>query len=164
VVQAAGFSVAELVVKYWHWAHTYYRDDDGQPTRELENLKDALRPLRQLYGHTAAQEFGSLALRALQEHLVASGLCRNVVNYRINRIKRVFKWATSFELLPVSVHEALCTVPGLRRGRGQARETERVQPCRWIMSRRPCLGCRHRSPPWCRSNCSQAAVRGKARS
>jgi integrase len=60
--------------------------------------------------------------------MVKQGLCRNVVNNRINRVRRVFKWAASVELLPASYYQALQTVPGLRRGSGKARETEPIKP------------------------------------
>jgi site-specific recombinase XerD len=115
-------------VQYWRWAEEHYRDPEGHPSRELENLKDALRPLRRLYGHSPAKEFGPMALRAVQQEMVQAGLCRSVVNFRVNRVRRAFKWAASFELLPVAVHQALQTVPGLRRGHGKVREAEPIRP------------------------------------
>jgi integrase len=121
-------SVGELILRYWTWAEQHYRDTDGAPGRELENMRDALKPLRALHGHTDAREFGPLALRALQEHMARTGLSRGVVNARINRVRRVFKWAASYELLPSSVYEALRTVPGLHRGRSEAREAPPVCP------------------------------------
>ena len=127
-IPATDLSINELLLHYWRWAEEHYRDAEGNPSRELENLKDAMRPLRRLHGHTSARAFGPLALRALQGEMVRSGLSRSVVNYRINRVRRVFKWAASFELLPVAVCEALRTVPGLQRGRGDARETEPIRP------------------------------------
>jgi integrase len=125
---AADLTVNELLLRYWRWAEEHYRDLDGNPTRELENLKDALRPLKQFYGHTPAKGFGPMALRAVQEEMVKAGLCRSVVNFRVNRIRRVFKWAASFELLPVAVHQALQTVQGLRRGHGKVREADPIKP------------------------------------
>jgi integrase len=125
---AADLTVNEVLLQYWRWAEEHYRDPEGNPSRELVNLKDAVRPLKALYGHTPAREFGPTALRALQQELVKAGLCRSVVNFRVNRIRRVFKWAASFELLPVAVHQALQTVPGLRRGHGKVREADPVQP------------------------------------
>ncbi len=123
----ANVSLNELLVDYWSWAEQHYCDPDGNPGRELENIKIALRPLRQLYGHTPARAFGPLALRALQEELARASLCRTTINARINRIRRVFKWAVSFERLPVAVHQALKDVPGLQRGRGKVRESEPVR-------------------------------------
>jgi integrase len=121
-------SVAEIMVRYWRWAESYYRDDDGQPARELENIREALKPLRRLYGQTTANEFGPLALRSLQQQLAKDGLARTTINMRITRIRRVFKWAVSVELLPAAVHQSLATLPGLRRGREQVKEAEPIGP------------------------------------
>ena len=40
----------------------------------------------------------------------------------------MFKWGASRELLTVAVYQALATVPGLKRGRTEARETAPVGP------------------------------------
>jgi integrase len=125
---ASDLTVSELLLAYWRWAEQHYRDAEGNPSREMENLKDALKPLRRLYDNLSARTFGPLSLRSIQEDMVKAGLCRNVVNYRINRVRRVFRWAASCELLPVVVYEALRTVPGLQRGRGAVRETPPVAP------------------------------------
>jgi integrase len=121
-------TVTEMISRYWRWAQGYYLDDEGNPGQELDNLKVALRPLRKLYGHIPAKDFGPLALRAVQDELVGRGLSRNVVNARLNRIKRCFKWAASCELIPAGVYAALRTVTGIRHGRGAARETQPVKP------------------------------------
>src|SRR5262249_20094183 len=94
----ADLSVNELLVRSAPWAEQHYRALDGKPARELENVKEALKPLRRLYGHTAATAFGPLALRALQQELARSKLARSTLNNRINRVRRVFKWAASFQL------------------------------------------------------------------
>jgi hypothetical protein len=54
-----GQTVAELVLSYWRWAEGYYRDEHGEPSGELENVRTALKPLRRLYGHTLAAVFGA---------------------------------------------------------------------------------------------------------
>jgi integrase len=121
-------TVEEVAAQYWRWAQDYYRDEHGQPGGELDNMRTALKPLRKLYGHTSARAFGPLAFRAIQQHLAKGGLSRGVVNARLNRIRRVFKWAVSIELVPASVYQALHTVPGLKPGRSAAREAPPVQP------------------------------------
>lgn len=123
-----GLTVAELVLAYWRWAEQYHRDENGKPRGELENVRTALIPLRKLYSQTQAAAFGPLALRAIQGELVKSGLSRGVVNGRINRIRHVFKWAVSYQMIASSVFESLRTVPGLKRGRSEAKETDPVQP------------------------------------
>src|SRR5262249_45272284 len=58
-------SVAELILAFWNHAEQHYRYPDGTPTGELGNLRDALRPLKELYGLTLARDFGPLALRSV---------------------------------------------------------------------------------------------------
>ena len=125
---AAGLSVNEVILGFWRHAEQHYRREDPTPTGETDNYRDAHRPLKALYGHTLAGEFGPLALRAVREAMVKSGLSRGVVNARVNRVRRVFKWAASFELVPASVHESLRMVAGLQHGRSEAREGEGVGP------------------------------------
>jgi len=117
-----------MLLGFWTYAGCHYLHPDGSPSEELGNIKVALRPLRRLYGPTPAAEFGPLALRSVRDEMVRSGLARTSVNARINRIRRAFKWAASVELVPVSVVQSLATVPGLLKGRTQAREKEPVGP------------------------------------
>lgn len=60
--------------------------------------------------------------------MVGDGLARKVINHRVGRIKRVFKWAASEQLVPPGVHAALASVAGLQKGRTDARETAPVGP------------------------------------
>ena len=121
-------SVNELLLSYWRFAEGWYVQD-GKPTKELANIKDAMRPLRALYSHTPANAFGPRALKAVREYMIeVEDLSRGVVNSRINRIRRVFKWAVSEETIAPSVYEGLRTVDGLRYGRNSSRETEPVKP------------------------------------
>jgi integrase len=126
-----GFTIGEMILAVWKEAELHYRHPDGTPTGELANLRDALRPLRRLYGSAPAADFGPLGLRAVREELIRAGLCRTTVNARVNRIRRAFRWAASLELIPASVPQALATVPGLQRGRCDARESEGVKPVDW---------------------------------
>ncbi|MBY0512688.1 MAG: hypothetical protein K2P78_02105 [Gemmataceae bacterium] len=75
-----------------------------------------------LYGHAPAREFGPLALKAVRQRMIDHGLCHTLANRRVGRVKRAFKWAVSEELVPDTVHHALPTATGLRRGRTTARE------------------------------------------
>jgi integrase len=126
-VDVKGPLISELLVAYLKFAESYY-SNEGQPTKEFRGMLDTVSPLNQLYGDTLANEFGPLRLKAVREHLVGRQLCRNEVNKRISRLKRVFKWAVSEELISPSVHQALSTVTGLKYGRTSARESEPVKP------------------------------------
>lgn len=121
-------TVTQILTAYLTHAEGYYRAPDGQPTLELSNMRDAVRPLSKLYGETPARDFGPLALRAVRDEMVRSGLARGTVNARIHRVRRVFRWAASVELIPASVAEGLRTVDGLKRGRSKAPETKAIAP------------------------------------
>ncbi len=120
-------SINEMLLAYWQFAKTYY-SKDGRPTKELACMREALRPLRQLYGSTNAREFGPKALKAVRQDMIDGSLCRGLINHRIGRIKRVFKWAVAEELIPPHVYHGLQAVSGLRYGRTQARETAPIKP------------------------------------
>jgi integrase len=132
------FTVNELLERFWEHVEQHYRHPDGSPTSEVDNYKLSLRPLRHFYGHTLAREFGPLALKAVRQAMVGGyehpeygpqrGLARGLVNQRVGRIRRAFKWAVENELLPAAVFQALAAVRGLQRGRSPARETDPVQP------------------------------------
>lgn len=119
--------VSELIRDYLMFAVTYYRKG-GEPTSEVGYLRESLRLLKQLYGHTLAKDFSPLALKSVRDQIVASGVCRNVVNGRTRRIVRLFRWAVEHEKVPPSVHHGLVSVPGLKKGRSEARETEPIRP------------------------------------
>ncbi|MBI1374548.1 MAG: tyrosine-type recombinase/integrase [Phycisphaera sp.] len=123
----ADLRVSELVGPYLRHAETYYVKN-GRPNGEYTNMKDAARPLVQFYGNTRIGEFGPRALKALQHAMVDAGLSRKVINSRINRVRRIFKWGVHNEMVSATVLHALQTVPPLKHGRCDARETEPVRP------------------------------------
>lgn len=125
---ANDLTVNELIARFWKHAEQHYRRPDGTTTNELNDYRLSLRPVRELYGDTPAKDFGPLALRTVRDRMIADNLARGVVNQRIGRIKRMFAWAASWEILPESIHSALSKVEGLQRGRSDARETEPVKP------------------------------------
>ena len=120
-------SVNELSLAYLAFADGYYTKR-GKPTSEPGSIRQTIRPLRQLYGHTLAREFGPLQLKAVRQAMIDAGLCRNEVNKRTGRIVRLFKWAVGEGIVPPSLHHGLIAVSGLRRGRADVRESEPVKP------------------------------------
>jgi integrase len=141
-------TVDELILAYHQHAAGYYRD----APKEREKIRLALRPLRRLYGATAAADFRPLALQAVRQELLKPQtqsyrrtvlvdgkravrewtreykLGRRTVNMRIDVIRRMFKWAVGQELVPASIYEGLRAVAGLRRGRSAARDERVVRP------------------------------------
>jgi len=128
-------TVMELLERFWHHAVEYYRRPDGGPSRELDCLRYALRPLKDLYGGTPAGEFGTRAFKTVRDTWIRGHVrgqrgpaARGRINRDMQRVKGLFKWAVAEELVPAAVHETLRAIPALKRGRSDARETEPVQP------------------------------------
>lgn len=124
----SGPTVNELILGYWRRCQEHYRKADGTPSSELDLVRLALRPLKQLYGRTPGAKFGPLALKAVRQRMIDTGLSRGVINAHISRVKRLFKWAVENELVPPSSYHGLQAVTGLQRGRCGARDTAPVKP------------------------------------
>ena len=102
---------------------------EGWPTdRSADCYQGRSALLRRYYERIPAGDFGPLALQALQSRMIESGLSRSYINGHTGRIKLMFKWAVSQQLLPVTVYQALATVSGLRKGRTAAREPAPIMP------------------------------------
>ncbi len=123
----SAITITELCASYWEHAKGWYVKD-GKPTNQLPHVKQHLRILRELYGSARVDEFGPLALQAIQAHLVELGFSRVGVNARIGGIKRVFRWGVAQELVPGRVHQDISCVSGLRKGRTPAPECEPIGP------------------------------------
>jgi hypothetical protein len=60
--------------------------------------------VRDLYGIEPVDQFGPMALRAIQRHQIGKNQSRRYINDQVEEIKRLFKWGASMELLPVTVY------------------------------------------------------------
>jgi integrase len=119
-----GLSVNEVILAFWRYAESRY----GADNKELAQYRYSLRPVKQLYGTHAAAEFTPKCLKAVRQRMVDCGWCRSVINRRLSRIKSVFGWAVSEELLPPSAAHALREVKGFRKGEMGIRESEPPTP------------------------------------
>jgi len=120
-------TVTEVILAFDRYAEQRY----PLSGRELENFRLALQPLRDLYGHTLVSSFGPKALKAVQQRMMDLEWCRTVINRRIGRIKTMFKWAESKELVPASTYHALQTVRGLPKGMTGVKESPPIEPAFW---------------------------------
>jgi integrase len=126
---AAGshLTINELILAYWEFADGYYRKN-GESSTQADRVRRSMKPVKELYGHTAAKDFGPLALKAVRERMIHSDWTRGYINSCVGCIKRMFKWAVEQELVPPSTYHALQAVAGLEKGRTTARESQRVRP------------------------------------
>jgi integrase len=115
-------TINTLILAYWDRYVVPHYIKDGRPTSERDNIRQAHRFLRRLYGHTPATAFGPLALKTVRQAMIEAGRCRTLINKDVNRIRGLFRWAAEEELYPGSDFQALRAVQGLAKGRSAARE------------------------------------------
>lgn len=116
-------TVSRLAVLFMQHADKEYRRN-GVPTGEAKNFRYALRSLTHHFHGVRCVDFGPKKLKQLQQMLVEEGLAQQTINGWIRRIKQVFDWGVSEELVSVNVSQALKAVHGLRVGKTSARAPE----------------------------------------
>jgi integrase len=84
--------------------------------------------LNRLYRDEPARDFGPGKLKAVRQVMIDAGNARTTINSQIGRIRRMFRWAVSEELIPASVLTGLEAVRDLSRNRSDAVETDKVKP------------------------------------
>ena len=77
-------TIAEIIAAYWNSAECHYVKR-GLPTSEQDCLRSALRHLRRLYGHTLAIKFGPVALKAVRQAMIDTGMSRSTINKHVSR-------------------------------------------------------------------------------
>ncbi len=120
-------TVTSLCARYLKYCLGYYVKR-GAVTDEVASVKIAIRHINRSYGKTFAKDFGPLALVAVREQMIDAGNSRGYINNNVNRIRRMFRWGVSNELVPVTVHQALATVAGLKKGKTKAIERPPIMP------------------------------------
>ena len=141
-------TINELVLRFIQFAEDHYRE-----APEINNLKLALRDFRAAFGKTLVREFGPKLLKEFMQRLLAPRFRRKritdsdgeektidqeytlgqrTINQRVQRIIRMFKWATEEEIIPSGIHIAssLMSVSLLRNGRFGVKPPCRVLPAR----------------------------------
>jgi integrase len=133
-------TVHELCLAYLDAAEAHY--ERGGRRGEIQNTVLSLRYLWRIYGELPATEFGPLKLAEFQDKLANTVACdrhgkprkdgrhlsRKYINTVSYRVKRMFMWAVSKEMIPPQVPMALRSVPPLKYGKSAAFEPMRRKP------------------------------------
>jgi integrase len=118
------YTHGKLCELYLVRASTFYRKG-GVETSEVHCIRSALSFLP---ANEFARDFGPLALKAVQQSMIAKGLALKTINSYVERIRRMFKWAVSEQLISGAQLTELRSVDGLRAGRSGAREPDAIMP------------------------------------
>lgn len=115
-------TVGEVLVAFHRWARGYYA------APEVRTFRVLIRLVRDLYSSTPAAEFTPDRLELVRDEMVARGWARKSINRQVNRVRQVFGYGVRRGMVPAELHLALKSVPPLRRGKTEARETKPVRP------------------------------------
>ena len=64
-------TIDEMLLKYLHFAKGYYVKN-GEPTKELTSMKEAMAHLRGLFADDSALTFGPKKLKAVRDHMIVA--------------------------------------------------------------------------------------------
>ncbi|HEV3143892.1 MAG TPA: hypothetical protein VGZ47_08425 [Gemmataceae bacterium] len=121
-------TINELAVAYVEYATGHYKPNETGLCGDMENIKQAIKLLRQSFGHERVSDFGPKRLKIVCNAMVARNWCRAACNRQIDRLRRMFKWGTEEELIPPSIYHGLRAVEPLRRGAQGVRDKAGVKP------------------------------------
>lgn len=140
-IEAGAATIRTLIARWLEHAEVRYAGKD-----ELNQFRHALAPLVRLYGELPVVDFGPKCLKAYQRATATGSWltpqekaerrkigrpatrCRRVVNRHTVRVKTVFRWLESEQLIPPSTLHALETVAGLAEGEAEAIDYDEVPP------------------------------------
>jgi integrase len=120
-------TIRQLAGEYLPFAESHYRKND-RVTSEVSCITSVLRVLVETCGALNADDFGPLRLEETRDAMIAAGWERKSINKQVGRIRRLFKWAASRQLIRGEIYRDLETLQGLQKGRCQAIEGEPVKP------------------------------------
>jgi len=122
-IQPSTLTVGDLATRYLDHAQVYYRGG-----KEYQQMGYVWRVLTDTAGNVLVNDFGPRAAERVQQAMVAKGWTRPHINRQMVRLRRMFRWGVSREMVKPSVLEALRSLSPLKRGRTVAPEPEPVGP------------------------------------
>ncbi|MCD6175797.1 MAG: hypothetical protein J7K65_08560, partial [Planctomycetes bacterium] len=116
-------NIASLIAAYLKHCDAYYLDENGKQTKEVQEVRYTLKPMTEVFAALPIEDFGPLRLIEVRDRMIGLDWSRNMINQRIGRIKRMFKWAVSRQMISPVVYQGLMTVGGLKGGPGREKNT-----------------------------------------
>jgi integrase len=123
-----GCTVSELWAAFRAHAETHYRRPDGTATCEPREFGYSLAPVLALFAHEPADRVRAPQLEEARGRMVAAGWSRRVVNQRVGRVRRVWRWGVVRDLVDPATVVSLESLPDLEAGRTAAPDYPAVPP------------------------------------
>lgn len=119
-----GATVSELLLRF-------ATDELPRYTKpERRCFTGVIRLVRQFFGESPAAEFGPVKLRIVRDKMTEGDKAvqrkpwsRSFTNKQIQRLRQIFKFGVSWEIVPQTVADSLASVRALSAGESTARET-----------------------------------------
>jgi integrase len=127
-IASEGVSNSEVLLAYIEANQGRHEKGDRKASSEFEHIKKVAGIVRKLFGTEPAEQFSAKRLKACRTEMIRLGWTRKSVNHHVGRIRRLYKWAVSEELVPSHVLYSLMSVSPLRPGEEGVGESPRVQP------------------------------------
>lgn len=121
-------TIMHLVAAHAAHARVHYRRADGSLTTEVKDFAKALEPVLMAHMDDSPDDFRTIDLRRIIDAWVAKGLARETINKMSGKIKRVWQWGASMELVSAETAGALMMVRNLQSGRTLAPDYQEVLP------------------------------------
>ena len=115
---------SEILLAYWEFLEAKYGTENRRSV--ACNHMPLIRELRLQYGWLRVSQFGPLKVIEFRDSLIGRN-ARSYINTQVSRIKRMFRWAVSRQLIPPAALQAIDAVEGLQKGYTQAREGRSVE-------------------------------------
>jgi integrase len=138
-------TIEELCERAQTWANDYYRKN-GEPTGESNNIRDALKPLRELAAYDPPDTIRAELLLDARQYMLDHGLKRTTVNARLKRLKTIMRWAAKPPRRWITTEQLndLQLADALKKGRSDAEEPAPVGAVPWELVERTIAV----APPW----------------
>lgn len=137
--EGGGTDASEILVRqavHLWFAHTRERYPDS--STEPDHHEWAMAPVLELFGHLAVKDFDVVRLEDVRDRMIEGGLCRNVINRRITRVRTAWRWMERKGHAPKGAWAHLRSLEPLSRQDRRVKNTEPVKPAEWLAVEATC--------------------------
>lgn len=118
------FSIRTLCDSFLSYAAERFDQKSGH----MSNYRTAIKYLIQEYGALSISKFGPTNFKRVRRCVIQSGSSRQYANKIASRIRTIFTWGVSSEIVDPKVLIAIQSVKPIYGGETEARETEPTKP------------------------------------
>jgi len=126
-VDEFGVTVAELAAEFKAWADKTYQKD-GVRGASAVIIEIVMRMLGDMFGDLPASSFAVRHFIEARESLMHRRCARTTINYRMQRVKMLFNWASIRQLVDDEVTARIARIRPLKRGEFGVREPKPTTP------------------------------------